>query len=268
MTFSEKNDKIKAKSDNNKHLSDNLSKGGVNLRKYWVLVGNFGSGKSELALNMAVNFAGQGSCTLVDLDVVNPYFRTSERGDVLDKAGVELISPPYALKKIEIMSISPRVYAAFAPGEGNVIFDVGGDNIGAVALGQYKGHFDAVPPEELNVLLVVNPMRPLAADATLTKSLMRKIEAVSRLSVTGLVNNSNLAGQTGLEHLLRGYEVVRELSQMTGVPVWGTCAEAELLAEFERHAEENGLEREYIGRAYPIEIMMHRSWDKFLKEGL
>ena len=90
------------------------------MKEYWVLLGAFGSGKSELALNMAIRAAKQGPCTLVDLDVINPYFRTSERGDVLTPAGVELIMPPFALDKIEILSLSARVYAAFTPGEGSV----------------------------------------------------------------------------------------------------------------------------------------------------
>ena len=92
------------------------------MKEYWVLLGAFGSGKSELALNMAIHAAKSGPCTLVDLDVINPYFRTSERADVLEPAGVELIMPPYALEKIEIMSLSARVYAAFTPGEGSVFF--------------------------------------------------------------------------------------------------------------------------------------------------
>ena len=80
------------------------------MKEYWVMLGSFGGGKSEMSLNMAVRAAAKGKCTLIDLDVINPYFRSSERGDVLDAAGVELISPPYALKKIEILSVSPRVY--------------------------------------------------------------------------------------------------------------------------------------------------------------
>lgn len=238
------------------------------MRKYTVLVGSFGSGKSELALNMAVNAAKAGPCTLVDLDVINPYFRTSERSDVLDAAGVELISPPFAMQKIEILSLSPRVYSVFTPGEGRVIFDVGGDHVGAVALGQYKPHFQNIPPENLQVLFVVNPLRPLAADLPSALSLLGKIQGVSRLEITGIVNNANLAGQTELQHLIEGYALVRGLSLETGVPVWGTCGTPEVLKQFEQYVSEHSLDETYVGQSYPIEVMMHRSWDKFLKEGL
>lgn len=238
------------------------------MRDYYVLLGGFGSGKSELALNMAVKKVQEETCMLIDLDVINPYFRTSERKDLLDKAGVELISPPYSMKKIEIMSLSPRVYAAFAPGEGSVIFDVGGDHIGAVAIGQYKPNFDRIPREKLNVLFVVNPMRPVAADPKSAGALLDKIQGVSRLRVTGIVNNGNLAEETELEHLIEGYELVRELSEKSGIPVWGTCGREALLKEFASYAAEKGLDEKNIGQYYPIDILMHRSWEKFLKEGL
>ncbi|MBQ4425198.1 MAG: hypothetical protein II882_05625 [Lachnospiraceae bacterium] len=238
------------------------------MKDYWVLVGSFGSGKSELALNLALDFATRGACTLVDLDVVNPYFRTSERGDVLEKAGVELISPPYALHKIEIMSLSPRVYAAFTPGEGKVIFDVGGDHIGAVALGQYKPNFELIPPEHLKVLQIVNPLRPMAAELDGALSVMEKIEGVSRLKINGLVNNANLAEETDVSHLLQGYELVKAMSEKTGVPVLYTCAVPEIMEEFRQVIAEKQLDARYLGRLLPIEVMMHRSWDKFLENGL
>ena len=238
------------------------------MKEYWVMVGSFGGGKSELSLNMAVRAAAKGHCTLIDLDVINPYFRTSERGDVLDAAGVELISPPYALKKIEILSVSPRVYSAFTRGEGTVIFDVGGDHIGAVALGQYKPNFDAIPPENLHVLFVVNALRPLSSDFPSAMSMLQKIQTVSRLQVTGIVNNSNLAELTDLEHLKTGYELVKELSEATGIPVWGTVGRQEMLEQFTQYAADHHLDEAFIGKIYPIEMMMHRSWEKFLNEGL
>jgi hypothetical protein len=238
------------------------------MKDYWVLLGAFGSGKSELALNMAIAAAKKGPCTLVDLDVINPYFRTSERGDVLEPAGVELIMPPFALDKIEILSLSARVYSAFTPGEGSVFFDVGGDHVGSVALGQYKPHFQKIPKENLHVLFIVNPMRPTAADLESAYATLEKIKFVSRLDVTGIVNNGNLAGETDYTHLSEGYELCKALSERTGIPVWGTCGTQNVLDDFDAYAREHGLDERYVGVRQPIEVLMHRSWEKFLKEGL
>ena len=238
------------------------------MKEYWVLLGSFGSGKSELALNLALEKAKDGPCTVVDLDVINPYFRVSERSDVLEPAGVELIMPPYALEKIEIMSLSARVYSAFNPGEGTVIFDIGGDDVGSIALGQYKPRFDAIPADRIHSLFIVNPLRPTAADVPSAMSTLDKIQYVSRMTVTGIVNNANLAGETTVEHLKMGYDLVAELSRQTGIPVWGTCGRQEVLDDFARYARDNHLDSAYIGRYQPIQVLMHRSWDKFLAEGL
>lgn len=238
------------------------------MKTYWVLVGSFGSGKSELALNLALEKAKEGPCTVVDLDVINPYFRTSERGDVLTPAGVELIMPPFALDKIEIMSLSARVYSAFSPGEGNVIFDIGGDDVGSIALGQYKARFDQIPPERLHVLFVVNPMRPTAADFDSAMDTLGKIQYVSRLNVTGIVNNANLSVETDASHLAEGYALMKQLSEATGIPVWGTVGTRDVLQSFEAYAKAQRLDPSFIGKYQPIEILMHRSWDKFLAEGL
>ena len=238
------------------------------MKEYWVMLGSFGSGKSELALNLALEKAKEGPCTLVDLDVINPYFRTSERGDVLEPAGVELIMPPFALEKIEIMSLSAKVYSAFAPGEGTVIFDIGGDDVGSIALGQYRPRFEQIPAGNMHVLFVVNPLRPTAADLPSALDTLYKIQYVSRLTVTGIVNNANLAGETGVEHLVEGYELVKALSQQTGIPVWGSCGTVEVLSLFEQYVRDHGLDPAYVGKYQPIEVMMHRSWEKFLKEGL
>lgn len=238
------------------------------MKEYWVMLGSFGSGKSELALNLALQKAKNGPCTVVDLDVINPYFRVSERGDVLTPAGVELIMPPYALEKIEIMSLSAKVYSAFAPGEGTVIFDIGGDDVGSIALGQYKPRFDQIPKEKLHILFIVNPLRPTAADLESALDTLYKVQYVSRMEITGIVNNANLAGETDIIHLMEGYELVKALSRETGIPVWGTCGTPEVLRSFEEHAKAHDLDPAYIGKYQPIEIMMHRSWDKFLKEGL
>ena len=58
-----------------------MTSGGAGMKKMMVLIGNYGSGKSELALNFAFQAAARGERTeLLDLDMVNTYFRLTERG--------------------------------------------------------------------------------------------------------------------------------------------------------------------------------------------
>ena len=114
------------------------------MKKYYVLIGNYGSGKTELALNFAFNAAAKGLRTeLLDLDMVNTYFRLTERGKMARMKEIRLVSPNYASSGIETLSLPAEVASAFAMDWDCVVFDVGGDAVGSTALGRYHQDFMA-----------------------------------------------------------------------------------------------------------------------------
>lgn len=239
------------------------------MHRYQVFVGNFGSGKTELALHFALQNAVQGqTVTLVDLDIVNPYFRAAERKKTLETQGVRLIVPNFAMDNVEIITIDPRIYSAFVGDNGLSVFDVGGDGVGARALGQYKAYFDRIPKELLDVWLVVNPYRPLSATPKLITDLLQKIEQASRLTINGIINNSNLSYETKAEDLLWGYDVVRQAAVDAKLPVVFTSGRQEILSDFWNLAEQKGLDKQYLGEALPIDIHMNRDWNRFTKYGV
>ncbi|MBW2320130.1 MAG: hypothetical protein JRF31_04615 [Deltaproteobacteria bacterium] len=60
-----------------------------------IIVGNFGSGKTEVAVNLAVNRKRSGiDVRIADLDLVNPYFRTREAREPLAELGIDVVLPP------------------------------------------------------------------------------------------------------------------------------------------------------------------------------
>ena len=71
------------------------------MKKYLIIIGNFGSGKTELALNIAFEAAETKKVTFVDLDIVNPYFRSTERKAELEAAGIRLLSPSFTNLGVE-----------------------------------------------------------------------------------------------------------------------------------------------------------------------
>ena len=128
----------------------------------YVLIGNYGSGKSELALNFAFEAAKHGRTELIDLDMVNTYFRLTERGKMVSQKEIRLVSPNFACSGIETLSLPAEVQSAFALDWDTVVFDVGGDAVGSTALGRYHSDFMELGPDQLEVLNVVNIRRPLA----------------------------------------------------------------------------------------------------------
>lgn len=239
------------------------------MEKIYVVTGNFGSGKTELALQLALAAAaGGGPATLVDMDMINPYFRAAERRQALAQAGVRLIAPRYAGAHVELRTVDPRVYAAFAPGPGVAVFDAGGDHVGARALGQYQGNFQRMAEENLHVWLVVNVHRPLSSTPARILRQIELIEQAARLPIRGLVNNSNLAAETTAWHLLAGCPVLAEVSAKSGKPVLLTCGRPQVLADFSRLAAARGIAPQHIGRLQGLDQRMHRDMESFAEFGL
>ena len=212
------------------------------MKKMIVLVGNYGSGKTEIAVNLAVNGAGQGLRTLViDLDKVNDYFRMSDRVALLAEKQINLVSPTFAGK-----GITPRSRSS----------------AGALSLGRYHQDF-ADFEGELRVYDVVNVFRPMSETPEKILKLMGEIEGFARQKVTGFINNSNLLNFASAEDLRRGYEVIRQASALSGIPVVHTTGRKEFLEEFLA----DGRDPTYIGEPIALETYMHRSWEAFTSQG-
>lgn len=237
------------------------------MKKYYAIIGNFGSGKTELALNMAFRARARGEkVTLVDIDVINPYFRSTERKAELEEAGIRLISPNFTSSGVEVPSIPPEIFSVFSDNSDLVIFDVGGDPVGAIAMGQYYGYFKEL--EHFEVWYVINMRRPLSSGVQENLEMIDKIQGVSRLRVTGILNNTNLAQETTTQELFDGMEVTLEVAEKTGIPFIGTVGTPEMLKKFAREADEKDVPSERIGRLFPIVRYMHRDWARYTESGL
>lgn len=230
-----------------------------------VLIGNYGSGKSELALNFAMQAAARGDRTeLLDLDMVNTYFRLTERGKMVEQKEIRLVSPNFACAGIETLSLPAEVASAFVLDWDSVIFDVGGDDVGSTALGRYHEDFMALNPGELEVLNVVNIRRPLSGTVEKIQRLQEGMQVHSRLQITGMINNTNLSTMTTEQELWDGYLMLREVSDITGIPVCYTTGKKEFLDAFLARNPDP----KYVGTPIAIDVYMHRDWDSFIQYGL
>ena len=184
--------------------------------RFIVLTGNYGSGKTEIALNLATTFAREGSTTLVDLDIVNPYFRSGEKAGMLRDAGIRVLMPTYALTTVDIPALPAEIQSVFEVPSDHVVFDVGGDDTGAAALGRYAPSFAAHRADTLNAL-VINCLRPLTETEEDILDLAERIRARGRMDFDLLVNNTNLAGRTTPDMILAGEETVLRCAEKLGI---------------------------------------------------
>ncbi len=198
-------------------------------RRVTIFVGHFGSGKTEIALNGALELAASGSLvTLADLDVVKPYFRTRSARAILSDAGVELLAPTGANVHADLPIIVPQIRSHLRHAERRLIMDVGGDDVGARVLGSLS---DVVPIDDTDCLLVLNFRRPSTPDAELALKMVREIEAVGRVPVTGLISNTHLMDETTPEVVLDGYRQARETARLVGVPLVAVTVKHDLAVQ-------------------------------------
>lgn len=203
-------------------ISDN-SKWVLSMNKQiHIFAGHFGSGKTEVALNFARKQRELGkNVVIIDIDIVNPYFRTNDAAQFLEKLGIRLISNKFASTNLDMPIVPPEVLGVFDSDDEVVIFDVGGDCDGAYALGQY---FDLFSGYGYEMHYIVNTKRPLTSSCDELLEMAREIENASRLKFTDIYNNTNLAAQTTTSVLLSGEDILKELGDKMKIPVSYRCA--------------------------------------------
>ena len=198
-----------------------------------VLAGCYGSGKTSLGLNLSLKRKAEGRHVIaVDLDVINPYFRMTDGVEILKSAGVECLFSEFVNTNVDLPQHFPKLRTLFTepPEDASVIVDLGGDDTGAVALGQYAAMLKA---NNAKCWLVLNKYRPFVTSIADARESVASIEAVSRLPFTGIVANPNLGPETTAETILSTVDYYVEMSNVLGIPVEFTPVVEELVPEVE-----------------------------------
>lgn len=198
-----------------------------------LIVGNYGSGKTEVAVNLAIRLRRQQPVSIADLDIVNPYFRCREARGEMESLDIRVINPEGDYVAADLPIILPEIRGVIQRGEGTLILDVGGDDVGARVLGSLADVFADRPYEMLQVL---NAKRPFTETVEGCVKIKVEIEASSRLRVTGLVSNTHLLEDTDPATVLEGLRLAREVSQTAELPVAFVTVNESLRDEFDAQA--------------------------------
>lgn len=200
------------------------------MKRITIFAGHYGSGKTNIAVNAAIENQKNGIPTVIaDLDIVNPYFRTKDSEERLKEAGIKLISSQYANSNVDLPAVPQEMYSVVDDKSRHYIVDLGGDDRGAYALGRYA---DKIKEEnDYEFVFVFNKYRPLTATAEDAIEVMREIEQACNMEFTAIVNNSNIGEKTQFEDVLKSVEECDKLSLVTGKPVLFTSVRKELEAQ-------------------------------------
>ncbi len=189
----------------------------IDIKGIVVICGNYGSGKTEIAVNLAIKRKMDGiDVKITDLDLVNPYFRTREARVLLESLGITVILPDRQYMHADLPILAPAVAGMIQQPSELTILDAGGDDVGVTVLAALENHLSK---KKVQLLQVINPFRPFTEDVKGCIRIKEEIEASSKMKITGLVGNANLIDETLPEHIYKGYDLLKEVSSATGLKI-------------------------------------------------
>ena len=205
-------------------------------RRITVVTGHYGSGKTEFCVSLAMRLAERGfgpyrRLALIDLDIANPYFRSRERRDLLERAGVSVYGSAYRGEiTAEVPALGADIRAPLEDADCRVIVDVGGNDSGALVLNQFSKYLG---PEDALFLIVVNANRPETRDLEGALAHLEAIERKTGRRIDGVINNCHLLRETDAACVEKGHRLCEELCRAAGRFIWCDCYPRGIVADAE-----------------------------------
>lgn len=221
----------------------------INDKRVRIIVGHYGSGKTEFSVNYAVKLAEMNKkVALADLDVINLYFRSREKAEELEKLGIKVIGGSIKAPAVDVPAISAEVYGPIQDKSYEAVLDVGGDPAGARTLGRY---YEYLAEDQYDMFLVLNANRPETQTVQKSLEYMKMIEATSRLKVTGIVNNTHMLKSTTVEDVLHGQKLAEKVAEKADIPIKYVVALENVASQLPPNLN---------GEIFPIKLYMREEW--------
>ncbi|RBP44941.1 ATP-binding protein [Garciella nitratireducens] len=214
-----------------------------------IITGHYGSGKTEFAINYAIKKAQiQNNIALGDLDIINPYFRSREKKSLLKQKGIKVVSSTMESSSADIPALSPEIYTILQDQNLETILDIGGDQAGARVLARYREYFNK---GQYDMWMVINANRPNTQNIENIMKYIEEIQEVSGIFITGLINNTHMLRETTKEDIIRGNQLLKEVSELTGLPIVYTSVIKEIIDTLPEGIE---------GDIFPLTLIMRPEW--------
>lgn len=220
------------------------------MKKINIVTGHYGSGKTEFAINYALRLKDKfGTSVICDMDIVNPYFRTNDAVEYLKNNSVSVIAPEFANTNLDLPSLPSEIISVFSPDSPPSVLDVGGDDDGAIALGQFHPY---ISKEDYEMFFVINALRPDTSSAESILKLAKDIEYASRCRITSIVNNTNLSYMSSASDILDSFKLINEVSDKMNLKVKYICGKEDIL---------NTLPDDVKDKLFPLKLFMQLPFD-------
>ena len=218
-------------------------------KRITLLCGHYGSGKTNIALNMAYELKNKfDNVAIADLDIVNPYFRSRERKALLEAAGVTLVTSSQAAAHADIPALPAELLTIFENRGLRGVLDIGGDPVGARVLARFRPKIEV---EDYQLIYVLNANRPEVRTKEAAITYLRNIETTTGLTCSGIVNNTHLCGETTEEEIRKGAALAAAVSAEAGIPVLCHVAQERIAPNLSDLSEP----------VFPITIKMKKPWE-------
>lgn len=222
----------------------------TNDKRIRIITGHYGSGKSEFAMNYVVKLRDMvsGKVAIADLDVVNVYFRTREKKELMKSLGIQPIDSSINAPTLDLPAVSAEVMSPMVDHSYNSVIDLGGDNVGARVIGRFS---HLLKEDDYDMLFVINANREKTQTSEEVIQYIKEIEKSSKLKVTGLINNTHLIRFTTIDDVLRGQKVAKEVSEKCNIPIRYVACLENLVEQLPKDIE---------GEIFPIKLYMREDW--------
>lgn len=222
----------------------------TNDKRIRIIIGHFGSGKTEFAVNYAMKLAEkEEDVAICDLDVINPYFRSREKAEIMEDKGIKVISGASGHNaNLAVPMVSAAIIGPIRDENCQTVLDVGGDIDGARTLARYRPHFNT---ENTDIFFVINANRPETQNVKAVAKYIEEMEESINMKVTGLISNTHMLKSTSIEDVVKGIELVNEVSEKLDIPIKYIVA----LEQVTRQISD-----EYSDIMFPIKMYMREEW--------
>lgn len=184
-------------------------------KRIHIITGHYGSGKSEISVNMALAMK-QRKVVFADLDIINPYFRSNEARNMLEEKGITVMTTKYANTNIDIPALTGDLSRYLLDKSVTILMDVGGDDAGAKVVGRYHSE---IPASETVIYFVLNFFRPETRTVGGALATLEEIKAACKMKVDYIIHNSHLMEVTTEEDILQGKAFAEQVSRASGIPI-------------------------------------------------